>query len=122
VLRARVAELEAANSALREAAAARSEVAAARLAARDAQLEAAQAQLAARVEELELRLGKDSSTSSKPVPCKIRTPTATLCFLRSLGRSPIFADQALDGLLRLIGAITSMGWRGWCTSVVTVSA
>src|SRR5216683_744077 len=61
-LRARVAELEAANAALREAAAARDELAAAQLAARDAQL----AVLAARVEELERRLGKDSSTSSKP--------------------------------------------------------
>ncbi len=61
-LRARIAELEAANGALREAAAAREEVAAAQLAARDAQLAA----LAARVEELERRLGKDSSTSSKP--------------------------------------------------------
>jgi transposase len=51
VLRARVAELEA------------------QLAARDAQLEAAQAQIAAlagQVEELRRRLGKDSSTSSKP--------------------------------------------------------
>jgi len=68
-LRARVAELEAVNAALREAAAARDELAAAQLAARDAQLQAAQAQLAvlaARVEELERRLGKDSSTSSKP--------------------------------------------------------
>src|SRR5712691_789518 len=68
-LRARVAELEAVNAALREAAAARDELAAAQLAARDAQLQAAQARLgvlAARVEELERRLGKDSSTSSKP--------------------------------------------------------
>jgi len=68
-LRARVAELEAVNAGLREAAAAREELAAAQLAARDAQLESAQAQLAAlaaRVEELERRLGKDSSTSSKP--------------------------------------------------------
>src|SRR5712691_4977067 len=68
-LRARVAELEAVNAALREAAAARDELAAAQLAARDAQLAAARAQLAvlaARVEELERRLGKDSSTSSKP--------------------------------------------------------
>src|SRR5713226_6744769 len=61
-LRARVAELEAANAALREAAAARDELAAAQLAARDAQL----AVLAARVAELERRLGKDSSTSSRP--------------------------------------------------------
>jgi transposase len=57
-LRARVAELEAQN-----------EVTAAQLAARDAQLEAAQAKLAVlaeQVEELRRRLGKDSSTSSKP--------------------------------------------------------
>jgi transposase len=68
-LRARVAELEAANAALRGAAAARDELTAAQLAAGDAQLQAAQAQLAvlaARVGELERRLGKDSSTSSKP--------------------------------------------------------
>src|SRR6266536_1955519 len=61
-LRARVAELVAENARLREAAAARDELAAAQLAARDAQLQA----LVARVEELERRLGKDSSTSSKP--------------------------------------------------------
>jgi transposase len=61
-LRARVAELVAENARLREASAARDELAAAQLAARDAQLQA----LAARVEELERRLGKDSSTSSKP--------------------------------------------------------
>jgi transposase len=54
-LRARVAELEAENAGLREAAAARDELAAAQLAA-----------LVARVAELELRLRKDSSTSSKP--------------------------------------------------------
>jgi hypothetical protein len=51
VLRARVAELEA------------------QLAGRDVRLEAAQAQiavLAGQVEELRRRLGKDSSTSSKP--------------------------------------------------------
>src|SRR5215472_5604581 len=57
-LRARVAELEAQN-----------EVLAAQLAARDAQLEAAQARLAVlaeQIEELRRRLGKDSSTSSKP--------------------------------------------------------
>jgi transposase len=59
LLRARVTELAAENSRLREAAAARDELAAAQLAASDAQL-------AARVEELERRLGKDSSTSSKP--------------------------------------------------------
>jgi transposase len=61
-LRARVAELEAANAALREAAAACDELAAAQLAARDSQL----AVLVARVGELERRLAKDSSTSSKP--------------------------------------------------------
>jgi transposase len=55
VLRGRVAELAAENARLRDAAAARDEIAAAQLAA-----------LAARVEELERRLGKDSSTSSKP--------------------------------------------------------
>ncbi len=57
-LRARVAELEA-----------RSEVLAAQLSARDSQLEAAQARLAAlaqQIEDLRRRLGKDSSTSSKP--------------------------------------------------------
>jgi len=57
-LLARVAELEAGN-----------EVLTAQLAARDAQLEAAQARLAVlaeQVEELRRRLGKDSSTSSKP--------------------------------------------------------
>jgi transposase len=54
-LRARVAELEAVNARLREAARARDELAAAQLAA-----------LAAQVEELRRRLGKDSSTSSKP--------------------------------------------------------
>src|SRR5215470_1713883 len=57
-LLARVAELEAQN-----------EVLAAQLAARDAQLEAAQARLvvlAEQIEELRRRLGKDSSTSSKP--------------------------------------------------------
>ncbi len=58
----RVAELVAANARLREAAAARDELAAAQLAAARAQL----AVLAARVEDLERRLGKDSSTSSKP--------------------------------------------------------
>ena len=57
-LRARVTELESAN-----------EVMAAQLAARDAQLEAAQARLAVlaqQIEELRQRLGKDSSTSSRP--------------------------------------------------------
>ena len=57
-LRARVAELEAQN-----------EVMAAQLAARDAQLAAAQAKLAVlaeQIEDLRRRLGKDSSTSSKP--------------------------------------------------------
>jgi len=57
-LRARAAVLEAQN-----------EVLAAQLAARDAQLEAAQARLAVlagQIEELRRRLGKDSSTSSKP--------------------------------------------------------
>jgi len=57
-LRARVAELEAAN-----------EVLAAQLAARDAQLEATQARLAVLAEqigELRRQLGKDSSTSSRP--------------------------------------------------------
>ena len=69
MLRARVTELEAGNARLREAAAARDELAAAQLAATDARLAAAQAQLAvlaAQVEELRRRLGKDSSTSSKP--------------------------------------------------------
>ena len=61
-LRARVAELEAENARLHEAAAARDELAAAQLAARDAQIGA----LAAQVEELRRRLGKDSSSSSKP--------------------------------------------------------
>ena len=64
-LRARVAELEA-QLAARDA---RLEVAAAQLAARDAQLEAAQTRLAVlaeQIEELRRRLGKDSSTSSKP--------------------------------------------------------
>jgi hypothetical protein len=28
---------------------------------------------------------------------KTRTPMVTLCFLRSLGRSPVFADQTLVG-------------------------
>jgi transposase len=58
VLRARVAELEAQN-----------EVLAAQLVARDAQVEAAQARLAVlagQIEELRRRLGKDSSTSSRP--------------------------------------------------------
>ena len=57
-LHARVAELEAYN-----------EVMAAHLAARDAQLEAAQAKLAVlaeQIEDLRRRLGRDSSTSSKP--------------------------------------------------------
>jgi transposase len=61
-LRGRIAELEAANAWLREAAVARAELADAQLAARDAQL----AVLTARLENLERRLGKDSSTSSKP--------------------------------------------------------
>jgi transposase len=61
-LRARVAELEELNARLREAAAARDELAAAQLAVRDAQIAA----LAAQVEELQRRLGKDSSTSSRP--------------------------------------------------------
>ena len=61
-LRARVAELEAVNTRLREAARARDELAAAQLAARDAQIAA----LAAQVEELRRRLDRDSSTSSKP--------------------------------------------------------
>jgi hypothetical protein len=55
LLRARVTELAAENARLREAAAAREELAAAELAA-----------LAARVEELERRLARDSSASSKP--------------------------------------------------------
>ena len=54
-LRARVADLEAENAQLRE-------TGAAQLAARDAQV----AVLVERVEELERRLGKDSSNSSKP--------------------------------------------------------
>jgi hypothetical protein len=62
LLRARVAELEAVNGRLRQAAADRDELAAAQLAVRDAQAAA----LAAKVEELQRRLGKDSSTSSEP--------------------------------------------------------
>jgi transposase len=61
-LRARVAELEAENARLRE-------TGAAELAARDAQVEEARAQVAVLVErvgELERRLGKDSSNSSRP--------------------------------------------------------
>ncbi len=61
-LRGRVAELEAVNVRLREAAAARDELAAAQLAVRDAQI----ATLAAQAEELQRRLGKDSSASSRP--------------------------------------------------------
>jgi transposase len=61
-LRARVAELEELNARLREAARDRDELAAAQLAVRDAQIAA----LAGQVEELRLRLDKDSSTSSKP--------------------------------------------------------
>ena len=64
-LRARVAELEG-RLAERDA---QLEVAAAQLAARDAQLESVQAKLAVlaeQMEELRRRLGKDSSTSSKP--------------------------------------------------------
>jgi transposase len=61
-LRARVAELEELLARLREAARARDELAAAQLAAKDAQIGA----LAARIEELERRLARDSSTSSKP--------------------------------------------------------
>lgn len=61
-LRARIAELEDANTRLRQAARDRDELAAAQLAARDAQVAA----LAARVEELRRRLDKDSGTSSKP--------------------------------------------------------
>jgi transposase len=63
-LRARIAELEAVNTRLREALAAREELAAAELAVRDAQIAA----LTARVEELRRRLDKDSSTSSRPPP------------------------------------------------------
>jgi uncharacterized coiled-coil protein SlyX len=62
VLRARVAELEE-RLAARDA---RLEIAAAQLAARDAQLEAALAELAEQTGELRRRLGKDSSTSSRP--------------------------------------------------------
>jgi transposase len=62
LLRARVAELEELIARLREAARARDELAAAQLAAKDAQIGA----LAARIEELERRLARDSSTSSKP--------------------------------------------------------
>ncbi len=61
-LRARVAELETENTRLREAAAERDEAAAAQLAAERARADA----LAARVDELERRLAKDSSTSSRP--------------------------------------------------------
>ena len=61
-LGARVAELEAQNARLREAAVARDELAAAQLAARDALIEA----LTAQVEELQRRMDKDSSTSSRP--------------------------------------------------------
>jgi transposase len=62
LLRARVTELAAENARLREAAAARDELAAAQLAAAQAQLAA----LAGRVEDLERRLARDSSTSSRP--------------------------------------------------------
>jgi transposase len=61
-LHARVAELEADNARLRQAAEARDEAAAAQLAAERARADA----LAARVEELERRLARDSSTSSRP--------------------------------------------------------
>jgi transposase len=61
-LRARVADLEELNARLCEAARDRDELAAAQLAARDAQIAA----LASQVEELLRRLGKDSSTSSRP--------------------------------------------------------
>ncbi len=80
-LRATVAELEADN-----------EVMAARLAAGDAQLEAVQARLAVlaeQIEELRRRLGKDSSTSSKP-PCSAspyKKPKARSLRTRS-GRKP----------------------------------
>jgi transposase len=81
-LRARVAELEAENARLRE-------TGAAELAARDAQVEAARAQVAVLVErvgELERRLGKDSSNSSKPPSSD--TPYAKKSRDRSLrGRS-----------------------------------
>jgi multidrug efflux pump subunit AcrA (membrane-fusion protein) len=68
-LRARVAELGELNARLRQAARERDELAAAQLAVRDAQIAALAAQiaaLAAQVEELQRRLGKDSSTSSRP--------------------------------------------------------
>ena len=58
----RVAELGELSARLREAVAARDELAAAQLAARDAQIAA----LTAQVEVLQRRLGKDSSTSSRP--------------------------------------------------------
>src|ERR1019366_8643787 len=73
------------------------EVAAAQLAARDAQLAA----LAARVEELERRLAKDSSTSSKPPssdsPYKKKTRDRSLRGRsgRSPGRQPGAQSSAL---------------------------
>jgi outer membrane protein TolC len=81
VLRARVAELEAEN-----------EVMAAQLAARDAQLEAVQARLAEQVEELRRRLGRDSSTSSRPPSSDnpyqgfLHVLEGRCCVVRSWGR------------------------------------
>ena len=68
-LRARVAELEAANARLRQAAADRDELAAAQLASERARADSLALQVAAlvaQVEDLRRQLGKDSSTSSKP--------------------------------------------------------
>jgi transposase len=68
-LRARVAQLEAANARLRQAAADRDELAAAQLASERARADSLALQvaaLAARIEDLERLAGKDSSTSSKP--------------------------------------------------------
>jgi transposase len=98
LLRGRVMELAAANARLREAAEARDELAAAQLAAARAQL----AVLAARVEELERRLGKDSSTSSRPPssdsPYQKKTRDRSL--RRRSGRSPGRQPGARSSTLR----------------------
>ena len=109
--RVRVMELEAENARLREAAGAREELAAAQLAAAQAQFAARNAQvreLAARVEELERRLGKDSSTSSRPPSSD--SPYKKKARDRSLrGRSGAQARQAAGCTVFDAGAVRRPG-------------
>lgn len=107
-LRTRVAELEALNEAL-----------AAQLAARDAQLEAAQARLAVlaeQIEELRRRLGRDSSTSSKPPssdsPPVLAAHIAELDEAKQDGDGDLWDDVSSEGLEVELGLATWEVWLG----------